>query len=54
MMNNRGFIKTIEALIAIVLLLGLIVFIYSGNAKKLPKTVNSALDAEKISFLPAL
>ena len=37
-MNKRGFIRTIEALIAIVLLLGLIVFIYSGNPKKLPST----------------
>ena len=45
MINKKGFIRTIEALIAIVLLLGLIVFIYSGNAKKLlntPEVVDKA------------
>src|SRR3989344_3616520 len=45
MINKKGFIRTIEALIAIVLLLGLIAFIYSGNAKKLlntPEVVDKA------------
>jgi hypothetical protein len=37
-MDKKGFIKTLEAIISIVLLLGLVLFIFSGNAGILNRT----------------
>ena len=44
-MNKKGFIKTLEAIISIVLLLGLVLFIFSGNPnilKLTPQVVDNA------------
>jgi|SRR3989344_2955394 len=44
-MNKKGFIKTLEAIISIVLLLGLVLFIFSGNPnilKRTPQIVDSS------------
>ncbi|MBI2672619.1 hypothetical protein HYX16_06825 [Candidatus Woesearchaeota archaeon] len=44
MFGKKGFIKTLEAIISIVLLLGLVLFIFSGNSnilKRTPQVVES-------------
>ena len=45
MFGNRGFIRTVEAVIAIVLLLGLILFVFNGSNQILSRTPVVVKDA---------
>ncbi|MEK6882871.1 MAG: hypothetical protein AABY22_24825, partial [Nanoarchaeota archaeon] len=44
MYGKEGFLRTLEAIISIVLLLGLILYILSGSAKIIPRTPDVVTD----------